>query len=82
MAQLYVSSPGKAAERPARLLKGFQRLTIAPGATRTVRLSVRLDDLRWWNPETRTLCLEGGCYLFRIGGSSASDDLISSEITL
>ena len=43
---------------------------------------MRLDDLRWWNPETRTLCLEGGRYLFRIGGSSASDALISSAITL
>jgi hypothetical protein len=43
---------------------------------------MRLDDLRWWNPETRALCLEGGRYLFRIGGSSASDALISSAITL
>ena len=82
VAQLYVSPPAQTVERPARLLKGFHRLRLAPGETKTIRLVVRLDDVRWWNPSTRSWMLESGRYVISVGGSSASDALIAADISL
>jgi beta-glucosidase len=56
----FVSPPGKAADRPKRLLKAFTRLHLHPGDQRTVQLAIALNDLRWWNPASRQWMLESG----------------------
>ncbi len=68
--QLYIGPPGRAIERQAKLLKAFARITLQPGETRVVRLSVALDDLRWRDVATHGWKLESGIYRVMAGGGS------------
>jgi beta-glucosidase len=47
--QLYVSACGSGVERAARELKTFARVTLAPGETRQVALSVPVADLAYYD---------------------------------
>jgi beta-glucosidase len=67
---LYIGTPGEAVPRPAKSLKAFARVSLSPGETRVVRLSVALDDLRWRDPATHSWKLESGAYRIMAGGSS------------
>jgi beta-glucosidase len=80
--QLYVGFPGKAATRPVKLLRGFQRAPIEPGESRTVRFEVPLDQLRWWNPDIRDWVLEHGVHDILVGGSSQADALLKAQVTI
>jgi len=80
--QIYVAAPGKAAERAAKLLKGFQRVSLAPGETRTVRMEISLPDISWWNPATRSWTMESGAHLVMAGGSSDAARLLRASIDL
>jgi len=80
--QLYIGPPGKAAERPTKLLRGFKRITLGPGETRAVRMFVPEADLCWWNPETRSWALESGVHTVMMGSSSRVQDLLSTHINL
>ena len=48
--QLYVSACGSRVERAARELKAFARVSLAPGETRRVALSVPVTDLAYYDP--------------------------------
>ena len=48
VAQLYVGDPAPAGEPPHQL-KGFQRITLTPGAAGTVTFTVTAHDLASWN---------------------------------
>ena len=79
--QLYVSYRDGAVERPAKELKAFRRVTVAPGQTEKVTLEFSLDDLRWWNEETGGWDIERGTLDLMLG--SASDDIrLTTEVTL
>ncbi|MBV7266134.1 beta-glucosidase family protein [Erythrobacter ani] len=78
--QFYISPPGKSIERQKKLLKGFERVAIAPGETVHVHVSVPTDDLRWYNEATGSWTLETGEYSVLAGGSSA--DLIAATLSL
>jgi beta-glucosidase len=76
--QLYIGPPGAVIERQTKLLKAFARLTLQPGETHIVRLSVSLDDLRWRDAATHDWKLEPGTYRVMAGGSS--DALIETRV--
>ena len=76
--QAYVSFPGVDAERQAKLLKGFKRITVAAGATMTVKINIGLETLKWRDPATHSWRLEKGEYGVHAGG--ASDRLISTPL--
>jgi beta-glucosidase len=78
--QCYVGAPGQVIERQAKLLKAFQRVTIAPGATAIVALTIPVADLRWRDAATHDWRLESGIHRIMVGGSSAA--LIETAITL
>lgn len=69
--QLYVSWPGSAVTRPRLELKGFQRFTLRPGETRTVRFPLAATDLAYWNPDRNAWVLERGTVRLQVGASSA-----------
>ena len=48
--QLYVAAIGSAVERPVKELKGFARVTVPAGETRTVRIEVPVVDLAIYDP--------------------------------
>jgi beta-glucosidase len=47
--QLYVRLMGTSVAQPVRALKGFQRVSLAPGETKTVTFELQADDFALWN---------------------------------
>ena len=47
--QLYIRLRGTSVARPVRELKGFQRVALAPGETRTVSFTLGREALSFWN---------------------------------
>lgn len=80
--QVYAAAPGKAVERPAKLLKAFGRVTLQPGETKTVRLSVPLASLRYWNEAADDWAFEPGVYTILAGPSSRDEDCLAARIAL
>jgi beta-glucosidase len=65
--QLYVRYPGSRVERPVRELRGYRRVRVEPGATRTVELALPTASLAYWDAaadrwvhETQPIELEVG----------------------
>ncbi len=48
VAQLYIHQRYGSSARPVRELKGFQRLTLKPGETRTIRFTLTPAELSYW----------------------------------
>ncbi|HEX6179116.1 MAG TPA: glycoside hydrolase family 3 N-terminal domain-containing protein [Thermoanaerobaculia bacterium] len=46
--QLYVNDPVASTSRPVRELKGFQRITLAPGESRRIEFTLSESDLTFW----------------------------------
>jgi beta-glucosidase len=78
--QAYVSFPGTVADRPKKLLKAFQRVSIAAGQTVIVAMSVSLTDLTWRNPATHQWEMETGTHRIMVGGNSV--DLLTATFEL
>ena len=51
--QLYIRQRGTSVARPVRELKGFQRITLAPGQSRRIEFTLGRDELRFWNINMR-----------------------------
>ena len=67
--QLYISKKDGQIFRPARELKGFARVTLAPGEKQ--RITIALDDkaFRFWNVKADRWEIEGGAYELLVGAS-------------
>ena len=53
VAQLYIHQQAGSASRPVRQLKGFERITLAPGEKKTVHFTLGKDELSYWSPSLR-----------------------------
>ncbi|MBR3527120.1 MAG: glycoside hydrolase family 3 C-terminal domain-containing protein [Bacteroidales bacterium] len=71
--QIYVATPDSPAalERPAKRLKGFKRVTIPRGQTRTVSIDIKCSDLWFWDMNAERMTFDQGRYVFEFGSSSA-----------
>jgi beta-glucosidase len=47
--QLYIRQRGASVARPVRELKGFEKITLAPGESRTVSFTLTRAELAFWN---------------------------------
>ncbi len=68
--QMYVTHQGSAVERPLAELKGFSRVHLNPGETRTVTLPLRAQSLAYWQPSAHSFTVEADSVQVRVGGSS------------
>ena len=68
--QLYVSFPDSKISRPQKALKGFQRVTLKPGESRMVEISLRVSDLSYWNEAQNAFVVEPGNVNIMMGASS------------
>ena len=70
--QIYVRTPDSPAslERPIKRLRGFQRVTIAAGQTKTVSIDIDCADLWFWDNKNDRITFDQGKYIFEIGASS------------
>ncbi|MDE3104776.1 MAG: beta-glucosidase BglX [Acidobacteriota bacterium] len=58
VAQVYIHQQSGSASRPVRQLKGFQRIALQPGETRTLTFKLGPDELQFWSPQTRQWAVE------------------------
>jgi len=72
IAQVYVRTPDSPSslQRPVKRLKGFERVTIPAGQTRTVSIDIDCQDLWFWDTENKRITFDKGRYIFEIGASS------------
>ena len=69
--QLYVAKPDAKIFRPAQELKGFAKVPLRPGESRTVVIPLDDKAFRYWNIQTDRWEIEGGQYELRVGASCA-----------
>jgi beta-glucosidase len=69
--QLYVEHMGSKVERPIRDLRGYQRVRLNAGQTRTVSFRVPVKSLAYWDAETDKWVVEPERIRLRAGASSA-----------
>jgi beta-glucosidase len=77
--QLYIRDEVSSVTRPIKELKGFQRVPIKPGETRTVTFTIGPEELRFYNREMRRV-VEPGTFKLMVGPNSV--DLISATLTV
>ncbi|MFZ0732989.1 MAG: beta-glucosidase BglX [Candidatus Sulfotelmatobacter sp.] len=58
VAQLYIHQRAGSASRPVRQLKGFERVTLAPGAKQTLHFKLGPEELQFWSPTKRKWVVE------------------------
>jgi beta-glucosidase len=80
--QFYVGYPGLALERPLKELKGFSRVHLEPGETRTVTLTIPAQRLAYYDEINARWQVETGVYALYCGGSSAESDLVSQKFKI
>ncbi|HEX7090316.1 MAG TPA: glycoside hydrolase family 3 N-terminal domain-containing protein [Longimicrobiales bacterium] len=67
--QLYIQDEVASVTRPVKELRGFRRITLRPGETRTVSFTLTPDDLAFYGPDLRPV-IEPGFFKVYVGGSS------------
>jgi beta-glucosidase len=71
--QLYLHQRHGSASRPVRELKGFQRVHLEAGASRTVKLTVGPAELRYWSAGVRDFVLDASTFDVWVGGDSTAE---------
>ncbi len=74
-AQLYVRPRGPSVERPVKELKGFAKVSLAPGETTRVGLTLDARAFSFWDPPRHAWIAEPGAYDLLIGPSAADIEL-------
>jgi beta-glucosidase len=77
--QLYVKHLASKVSRPDEELKGFQRVAIRPGETKTVEIPLKASTLAWWDEKIPGFQVEAEPVRVMIGNSS-SDIQLSTTV--
>ena len=79
--QLYIAKKNSELFRPEKELKGFARVTLAPGEKQ--RITITLDDkaFRFWNVKANRWEIEGGEYELLVG-ANVEDIRLCEKITV
>jgi beta-glucosidase len=79
--QLYLHQRHGTASRPVRELKGFQRVTLAAGESRTLRFQVGPGERRYWNAAARDWVADASTFDVWVGGDSTAELAAGFEVT-
>lgn len=80
VAQVYLHQRYGSASRPVRQLKGFQRITLQPGETKTVQFPLGKDELEFWSPQTKQWAVEPST--FDVWAGEDSTAALHTEFTV
>jgi beta-glucosidase len=69
--QLYYHAVSPSVKRPAKELRGFQRVSLKPGERRTVTFTLPADKLAFYDVQKHDFAVEPGKYDIMVGASSA-----------
>jgi beta-glucosidase len=70
VAQLYIHDGHSKIDRPVHELKGFQRVELKPGETKTVQFALDRAAFSYWSPEQKDWVAEPGTFEVQVGASS------------
>jgi beta-glucosidase len=79
--QLYLHQRHGTASRPVRELKGFERVTLGAGETRTLRFKLGPAELRYWNAAVRDWVIDASTFDVWVGGDSTAALSTTFEVT-
>ncbi|MBP2479604.1 beta-glucosidase [Crossiella equi] len=68
--QLYTHQRASRDKQPLRQLRGFQKVRLNPGETKTVRLTLRAADLAHWDVTRNRWVVESSAHEIMVGSSS------------
>ncbi len=71
--QLYVHNRDSKEVQPKEQLQGFERISLKPGETRTVRFSMPVEQFAYWGTDKHEFVINPGTFEVMVG--SASDDI-------
>ena len=78
--QVYVKHESSKVERPIKELRGFERVALQPGETKTVHLTLPAESLAYWDEKANRFTVEDGPVRLMIGGSSSDVKLETTVI--
>jgi beta-glucosidase len=70
VAQVYVSQEKSALPRPAKELKGFQKIFLKPGESKTITVNLDENAFQYFNDASNKWVFEKGSFIIRVGSSS------------
>jgi len=77
--ELYVGYKGSKVDRPVKELKGFTKVALKPGETKTVSLEVKPENLAYWDVDKNGWVIEEIEYVVYAGPCSSAKDLLSDS---
>jgi beta-glucosidase len=80
VAQVYIHQRWGSASRPVRQLKGFQRVALQPGETKTLTFPLGKDELEFWSPQTKNWVVEPTT--FDVWAGEDSTAALHAELTV
>jgi len=72
VAQLYIHQRYGSASRPVRELKGFERITLAPGQKRTIRFTLGKPELTYWSGAVKEWVQEPAVFDLWVGADATA----------
>jgi beta-glucosidase len=79
--QVYIHQQSGSASRPVRQLKGFEKVSLAPGEKKTLHFTLGKDELTYWSPSEKTWVLEPAVFDVWAGDDSTASLHASLEVT-
>ena len=77
VAQLYIRDEVSSVTRPIKELRGFRRVTLSPGETKTAEFTLGPEELSFLNREMQSV-VEPGTFKIMVGGNSV--DLAEAKL--
>ncbi len=82
VAQLYVGYAGSQVDRAVKDLKGFVRVMLEAGETKTVTFTLRAEQLAYYDETQHGWAVEPIGYMALVGSSSRASDLLSAPFRI
>ncbi len=68
--QLYITLPSSAPATPPKQLRGFQKLSLAAGASGVATFNLRRRDISYWDVKSQNWVVPSGSFVISVGASS------------
>ena len=79
--QLYIRRTADT-EGPDKSLRGYARVDLKPGESKTVELPMPRENFKNWDEQSQTMAVVPGEYQIMVGNSSSDNDLKSIKVRL
>ncbi|RMD02394.1 glycosyl hydrolase [Clostridium autoethanogenum] len=80
--QLYIGYDNSKVDRPIKALRGFEKVELYPGETKTVKIICPVDKLKYYEEKENKWVLESMIYQGYVGSSSDKKDLFEVDFEI